>query len=658
MQIAQQDDAHILVVEDNERLRDRLARYLSENGFRVTAACDAAEARERLRFVHPDLMVLDVMMPGETGLELVESLRRVEGSNLPVLLLTARGAPEDRIAGFEAGADDYLGKPFEPLELVLRIRAMLRRAAPAAPTGGTPSGPVQLGAAVFDTERGELRNEFGPIRLTGGEAALLSALARKPNEVFSREEIAAALGMDDSGERAIDVQVTRLRRLHPQARLMARLPPAKRFVPRTLLGRSLLIILLPLVLSQAVALWVFYGSHLDVISRRLTGGVAGEIQYTIELMRRYPGPENQAWVLLTAHQLFDLEMRLEPGAILPNKPRVNVIGPVDDDLDAALAEKMRLPFNMDWVSDPQSVLIRVQLSDGVLDVQAPRKRLYSATIYLFVLWLVGSALLLFAIAALFMRNQVRAIRRLAVAAETFGMGRDTGPIKPEGASEVRQAATAFNRMQERIRRFLAQRTEMLAGVSHDLRTPLTRLRLAIAMLPADEKLRQDIAEMNADVAEMDRMIEGYLAFARGEGIEQAEPVDLSLVLEEVAAGARRAGATVVVDVPDRLTLPLRADAVRRAITNLVDNARRHARNVTLAASTMGARNVQVTVDDDGPGIPPNRRESVFRPFESGAAGGTGLGLTIARDIVRAHGGDIMLEDSPLGGLRARIRLPV
>jgi two-component system osmolarity sensor histidine kinase EnvZ len=439
---------------------------------------------------------------------------------------------------------------------------------------------------------------------------------------------------------------------------MARLPPAKRFVPRTLLGRSLLIILLPLVLSQAVALWVFYGSHLDVISRRLTGGVAGEIQYTIELMRRYPGPENQAWVLLTAHQLFDLEMRLEPGAILPNKPRVNVIGPVDDDLDAALAEKMRLPFNMDWVSDPQSVLIRVQLSDGVLDVQAPRKRLYSATIYLFVLWLVGSALLLFAIAALFMRNQVRAIRRLAVAAETFGMGRDTGPIKPEGASEVRQAATAFNRMQERIRRFLAQRTEMLAGVSHDLRTPLTRLRLAIAMLPADEKLRQDIAEMNADVAEMDRMIEGYLAFARGEGIEQAEPVDLSLVLEEVAAGARRAGATVVVDVPDRLTLPLRADAVRRAITNLVDNARRHARNVTLAASTMGARNVQVTVDDDGPGIPPNRRESVFRPFESGAAGGTGLGLTIARDIVRAHGGDIMLEDSPLGGLRARIRLPV
>jgi two-component system osmolarity sensor histidine kinase EnvZ len=438
---------------------------------------------------------------------------------------------------------------------------------------------------------------------------------------------------------------------------MPRLPPAKRFVPRSLLGRSLLIILLPLVLSQAVALWIFYGSHLDVISRRLTGGVAGEIEYTIELMNRFPGPQNRAWVLRTAHQLFDLEMRLYPGAILPNQPRVNVIGPVDDDMEAALAEKVRLPFSMDWVTDPQSVLIRVQLPDGVLEVQAPRKRLYSATVYLFVLWLVGSALLLFAIAALFMRNQVRAIRRLAKAAEAFGMGRDTGPIKPEGASEVRQAATAFNRMQERIRRFLVQRTEMLAGVSHDLRTPLTRMRLALAMLPADESLRQDVAEMTADVAEMDRMIGGYLAFARGEGREQAEPVDLTAVLEE-AAGARRAGARVVVDVPERLTLPLRADAVRRAITNLVDNARRHARNVTLGACAMGARNVQVTVDDDGPGIPPDRRESVFRAFESGATGGTGLGLTIARDIVRAHGGDILLEDSPLGGLRARIRLPV
>jgi len=212
-QTAATEDALILVVEDNDRLRDRLARYLVDNGFRVTAARDAAEARDRLRFLCPDLMVLDVMMPGESGLELVESLRREQASTLPVLLLTARGAPEDRIAGFEAGADDYLGKPFEPLELVLRIRAMLRRAVPTAPAApDPPPGPVPLGDLTFNADRSELRSAGGVIRLTGGESALLTALARKANEVLSREEIAAALGMDDSGERAIDVQVTRLRR--------------------------------------------------------------------------------------------------------------------------------------------------------------------------------------------------------------------------------------------------------------------------------------------------------------------------------------------------------------------------------------------------------------------------------------------------------------
>jgi two-component system, OmpR family, osmolarity sensor histidine kinase EnvZ len=429
-------------------------------------------------------------------------------------------------------------------------------------------------------------------------------------------------------------------------------------LPRSLLGRSLLIILIPLVLLEAVALQIFYGSHLDIVSRRLSGAVAGEVAYTIDLMNRFPGEDNASWIVKQAWDEFQIRMTVEPGAVLPIGRTRNILGPMDDDLAAALQEKVQRPYVMDWTSDPQSVLIRVQLPDGVLHVEAPRKRLYTATIYLFMVWLVASALLLFGIAALFMRNQVRAIRRLAAAAEAFGMGRDPGPIRPEGATEVRQASTAFNRMQERIRRFLAQRTEMLAGVSHDLRTPLTRLRLALAMMPVEGALKQDIAEMTGDLEEMDRMIAGYLAFARGEFKEQAELVDLCAVLEEVAAGARRAGAQVEVEAPPSLTLLLRADAMRRAITNVVDNARRHARHVLLAAVPQGSRNVQVIVDDDGPGIPPDRRESVFRPFESGSAGGTGLGLTIARDIIRAHGGDIMLEESPLGGLRARIRLPV
>ena len=205
------DEATIMVVDDDVRLRTLLSRYLAENGFRVTTAGDAAEAREKLRFLQPELIVLDIMMPGESGLQLTESLRR-ENSEIPVLLLTARGAPEDRIAGFEAGADDYLPKPFDPKELLLRIRARLRRTAPVAGTADKAEGPVELGVLAFDVQRGELTGPEGVGRLTGGEAALLGVLARKPNEVLSREDIVAALETDETGERAIDVMVTRLRR--------------------------------------------------------------------------------------------------------------------------------------------------------------------------------------------------------------------------------------------------------------------------------------------------------------------------------------------------------------------------------------------------------------------------------------------------------------
>jgi two-component system phosphate regulon response regulator OmpR len=204
------DDWHVLIVEDNAPLRERLARYLRGEGFHVTTAADAAEARAQMRVISPDLLVLDVMMPGESGLELTGSLRNEQHSDLPILMLTARGSPEDRIAGFEAGADDYLPKPFEPRELVLRIRSLLRRAPP--PPGTTEAEVMRFGAAEFDPGRGELRDANGPIRLTGGEAALLVALAARPHEVLSREDLAAALGNDAASERAIDVQVTRLRR--------------------------------------------------------------------------------------------------------------------------------------------------------------------------------------------------------------------------------------------------------------------------------------------------------------------------------------------------------------------------------------------------------------------------------------------------------------
>jgi two-component system phosphate regulon response regulator OmpR len=202
------DSPHLLLVDDDARLRALLSRFLGEQGFRVTTADSAADAREKLRSFEFDLMILDVMMPGETGLSLTGDLRAERAPAMPILLLTARGAPEDVVAGFEAGADDYLGKPFDPRVLLVRIRAMLRRAAPAP----SPAGPLQLGDATFDPARAELVTPNGRIRLTGAELSLLVAFAARPHEILSRETLANALEMDEASERAIDVQVTRLRR--------------------------------------------------------------------------------------------------------------------------------------------------------------------------------------------------------------------------------------------------------------------------------------------------------------------------------------------------------------------------------------------------------------------------------------------------------------
>ncbi len=439
----------------------------------------------------------------------------------------------------------------------------------------------------------------------------------------------------------------------------------RRMLPRGLLGRSLLIILTPLVVLQAIALQLFYGGHLDVVSRRLAHGVAGDVGMVVELLDRFPQEADRGWVFREAAWRLDLSLAFEQGATLgPAQPRNAALPllPLEEDLAVALRERVGLPFDADWASDPRSVIIRVAMPDGVLHVEAARKRLFTTTLYLFVLWLVVSGILLFSIAAVFMKNQVRAIRRLAGAAEAFGMGRDQGPMKPEGALEVRQAAAAFNQMQGRIRRFVAQRTDLLAGISHDLRTPLTRLRLALAMMPGDAQ--DDAAAMTQDVEEMERMVAAYLAFARGEGQEAPKPEDLVAIVDDLAARARRDGAAVAVQGPARLVLPLRADAVRRCLGNLLDNARKHARRIAVEVAAVprdegGATAwAMVTVDDDGPGIPASQREEAFKPFAAFSAGGTGLGLAIARDIARAHGGDVVLEDAPLGGLRARVRLPV
>ncbi|WP_086611777.1 ATP-binding protein [Acetobacter indonesiensis] len=436
----------------------------------------------------------------------------------------------------------------------------------------------------------------------------------------------------------------------------------RRVLPRSLLGRSLLIVFIPLLVTQAISLELFYGNFLKVVSRRLSDGVSSEIVLSLNALERLHKQSDKEWFVAQARDHLQLIETWRPGAKLRRFGFNHVLGPMDEDLAHALESAIDYPFFVNWKQDPHTVKISIQLSDGVLEVEAPRKRLDMGQIWLFVAWALGSSLLLFTIASLFMRNQVRAIRRLAKGAEQFGLGRDIGPIKPEGAQEVRKAAVAFNRMQDRIFRFVSQRTGVLAGVSHDLRTPLTRIRLSLAMMPRvgtvkAEDIREDVDDMINDVAEMEHMIDSYLSFARGEGAETPTIVELAPFVEDVVSAAKRTGARIqAVSIQKNLQVMMRPDAMRRALTNLLDNARRHGGAITLTARA-SSEGACILVDDDGPGISADRREAVFRAFESGRGGGTGLGLTISRDIVRAHGGDMELDVSPSDGLRVKIFLP-
>jgi two-component system osmolarity sensor histidine kinase EnvZ len=432
----------------------------------------------------------------------------------------------------------------------------------------------------------------------------------------------------------------------------------KRYLPRSLFGRSVLIIVMPLILLQLVSAFVFYRSHWEKVSERLARSLVGDVVAVVELMQQYPSEEARRSTLALARSAFLLEARFKPDEILSNVPEPRGSG-IDDDFVDALKGRLPKPFKVETGMPDRDVVVNIQLSDGVLELSADRKRLFSTTTYVFVIWMVGTAMILFGVAAIFMRNQVRPIRRLAAAANNFGKGRDSPTFKPEGATEVRLAATAFISMRERIKRQIAQRTDMLSGVSHDLRTPITRMKLQLAMMGN----AKGTDHLKSDVAEMERMLEAYLAFARGEGDETPAPTNVSKMLNDVIAGARRNGAVIDLHTEGDIVVPVRPNAFKRCVTNLVENAGRYAKHVSVRAGLRG-ETVEITVDDDGPGIPEDKREDAFRPFyriedsRNQATGGVGLGLTIARDVIRGHGGDILLGESPAGGLRARVVLPI
>ena len=391
-----------------------------------------------------------------------------------------------------------------------------------------------------------------------------------------------------------------------------------RLTPRTLFGRALVIIAAPILILQLILAIVFFDNHWNNVTRRLSLGIAGDISVLIRLIEQAE-PADRERIIHTARSFMDINLTLMPNEVLPPSilRRQPVLNIPDRMLYRALGEKLFRPYAIDTASYGDQVQILVQMPKGVMKVLTNRKRIDSTTAVIFVLWMVGSSLILLAIAIFFLRNQLRPIRKLAELADALGKGQDVKSVKPLGAIEIRRATRAFMAMRNRLRRNIDQRTELLAGVSHDLRTPLTRMKLELAIL--DKEI--DVANLKSDVQDMVNMIDGYLAFARNQDTEQATETQLNAILDDVVQNVRRQGYNIELDIADLDPLPLRRNSFKRCITNLVDNAIRYTANeknndsprISISACQKAGL-IEIAVDDNGPGIPPNQRENAFRPF--------------------------------------------
>ena len=432
-------------------------------------------------------------------------------------------------------------------------------------------------------------------------------------------------------------------------------------MPKGLYARALIIIIAPIVLLETIVAFVFMERHWQQVTESLSSASAGAIATLTDDFQRANTPQEVQRIVSEAQRRFEMVLAVEPAGDLPPPLQRPVFDLLDRILGRELARQMPHPVWID-TTNYRWVELRIKLPDAVLHFSVPQSRTYATNSHIFLVWMIGTSLVLLSVAILFLRNQIRPIVRLAEAAEAFGKGRPV-PIdfRARGAREIRQAATAFEEMRDRIEKHMEQRTTMLAGVSHDLRTVLTRFKLQLAMV--DDQ--QAVTGLRDDVDEMQAMLNDYMAFAKGTGGEEAKPTDVRAVMEEVKAGAMHFGKPIELRFRRRrkLPVPLRRHGFKRAIANLVSNAARYADNIVVTV-TQDRHWLRIEVEDDGPGIPPEKREIVFRPFlrldpsRNQDTPNTGLGLAIARDIARVHGGDIWLEESELGGLKGVVRIPV
>lgn len=430
-------------------------------------------------------------------------------------------------------------------------------------------------------------------------------------------------------------------------------------MPKRLYVRSLIIVITPMLLLQSVVAFVFMERHWQTVTQRLSTAVTRDIAAVIDMIETYPQEDEYENVIRIAQDRLSLKIDILPPDPLPAPGPKPFFSILDQILSSEIIRQINRPFWIDTVGNSNIVEVRIQLEDKVLRVFARRSQAYASNTHIFLLWMVGTSLVLLTIAILFLRNQIRPIQALAEAAECFGKGRPMPTsFRPRGAEEVRRAGLAFIQMRERIERQIEQRTAMLTGVSHDLRTILTRFKLQLA-LGGD---KSNAGALDNDIADMQTMLEGYMAFAKGEVSEDTSNFNLPSFFEKLRKESKLRERNLETSLNGAPNVQLRPNAFARLVTNLVNNAYRHAQNVRVnAVNSKGS--LIVTIDDDGPGIPENMRDEVFKPFvrldeaRNQDAGGTGLGLSIARDIARSHGGDITLETSPMGGLRAVVKVP-
>ena len=428
----------------------------------------------------------------------------------------------------------------------------------------------------------------------------------------------------------------------------------KKFLPQTLLGRSIMILVVPLIILQLIITVIFYNRHWDTITRHRTIDFVKDITLVVESFEKNKSIENQKWTLNNVSEKLQLQtfykknvtLNLEQHELKPTKLKKYLLENLDP---------LNKKFNLDINDKKKLITVMVELDEGVLEFRASKKRIYSSTTYIFILWMISASIILFIVALLFLKNQIKPIRKLAIAVDRFGKGKNIGNFKPSGAREVRRVSNAFKIMKERIENSISQRNKMFSSISHDIRTILTRMKLNLELHKLDK------GGLKKDLVEMEQMVEEYLKYAKGEEKEKIQKVNIISLINLIKK--RYSKKNIYFNNGKRINISVRLNSIKRCINNLLSNSLKFSKNIKITCNKKN-NYVEIIIDDDGPGIPEKERKKVLQPFyrvedsRNRDTGGIGLGITIAADIINNHGGNFFLDKSPLGGLRAKIYLPI